>query len=79
MTTATAEPETQARAEADPLSVYFKSDLAKLFQVEPETISLWVRQKRLPSPQRIGRKPFWPKAVIAAWVQDQGQGREGAA
>jgi len=52
------------------MKVYSVTDLANLFQVNPETIKRSVRKGIFPAPQRIGRKWRWHEEVISAWLKE---------
>ena len=41
-----------------------REELAVLFRVDRQTISNWVRNKRLPPPVRVGRKLLWRHETV---------------
>lgn len=46
----------------------FVEDLAERFRVSEQTIRRWHREGRLPRPQRIGQRLFWPEAEFNQWL-----------
>lgn len=45
------------------------SDIARLCGVAPSTVRQWLRRAVLPAPAgRLGQRPYWHAADIAAWV-----------
>jgi hypothetical protein len=40
-------------------------DLCRLFKIVPHTVSVWVREGRIPRPIRIGLRSHWQPQTIA--------------
>jgi hypothetical protein len=36
-----------------------RQDVAALFHITPQSVTLWVKLKKLPRPLRIGRRLLW--------------------
>jgi excisionase family DNA binding protein len=41
-----------------------REELAALFRVDPQTISHWVKQQKLPPPLRLGRQMLWRRDML---------------
>ena len=48
-----------------------RNNLATLMQVRPRTVDKWARDGQIPSPVRIGRKSYWPRAEFESWLRAQ--------
>jgi predicted DNA-binding transcriptional regulator AlpA len=59
-----------------PDALLTRADLAKLFRVSSTTLINWEKDGRLPRAVRVGRKPFWTRETIAAFLNNGGATRE---
>lgn len=48
-------------------------EVAKLLGVTTRTLRTWIKTGQVPRPIRIGRKQFWVKSVLDAWLKDRAQ------
>lgn len=48
--------------------------VAKHLGVTTRTLRTWIKNGQIPGPIRIGRKQFWVKSVLDAWLKDRAQG-----
>lgn len=63
--------QTADKAAAIDLDLMAKIEVAKLFRVSVQTLGVWVRDGRFPSPLRIGRKLYWTSGQIRELVDRQ--------
>ena len=49
-------------------SMVTREELAVLFRVDRQTISNWVKRKRLPPPLRVGRKLLWRNETLERFL-----------
>ena len=47
--------------------------VAKILGVTPRTLRTWIKDSQIPAPVRIGRKQFWVKPVLDAWLKGQAE------
>lgn len=45
-------------------TMFTREELALLFRVDPQTVSRWVRDGRLPAPLRVGRQLLWRRETL---------------
>lgn len=57
-------PRSNAEKSEAIISVYRRSDLAKLFGVTVQTINAWVKTGQLPKPTKVGRIPVFSHEQI---------------
>lgn len=38
--------------------------VAEMLQVDPQTVRMWVKDNKLPTPVRLGRRMLWRREVI---------------
>ena len=46
-------------------------DLMKFFKVSRKTVDNWVRDGALPKPIKMGRRIFWKRSEIEAYIESQ--------
>lgn len=47
--------------------------VAQYLHVTTRTLRTWIRKAQIPEPIVIGRKQFWVKPVLEAWLTDRAQ------
>jgi hypothetical protein len=54
----------------DPDATYSKSALAEVLGVSPRQLQRWLRgrNRKLPQPFYIGRRPMWRGRTLLAWM-----------
>lgn len=47
--------------------------VAKILGVTTRTLRTWIKGSQIPAPVRLGRKQFWVKPVLEAWLKDRAE------
>lgn len=48
-----------------------KSDVAEVLGVSVRSVEIWVNEKTLPAPKRIGSRVYWHPTVFYTWLEHQ--------
>jgi excisionase family DNA binding protein len=45
-----------------------REEVAALLRVDPQTVSRWLRERKLPSPLRLGRQMLWRRETLEQFL-----------
>ncbi|MHB1424976.1 MAG: helix-turn-helix transcriptional regulator [Gemmataceae bacterium] len=48
-----------------------REEVAALLRVDPQTVSRWIREHKIPHPLRLGRQMLWPRETLERFLADR--------
>ena len=48
-----------------------REEVAGLLRIDPQTVSRWVRERRLPPPLRLGRQMLWNCRLLERFLTEK--------